>query len=113
MGYFISKMKNTMWRTCFILFCFLLTVFCGNYTYYDGFAYTNGNRTIQTVSAINQNLTNSTINFCVCQCLLTNGCSAFNLYSANSTCVLINDPTITEDDVVFNNMSKLLLVTAI
>lgn len=34
--WFILKMKNMMWQTCLILFCFFLTVFCGNYTYYVG-----------------------------------------------------------------------------
>ncbi len=121
-----------MWRTCFILFCFLLTVFCANYTYYDGkikyqifffckiififrkgFAYINSNQTISNISAINQTLTNQTVNYCVCQCLLTNGCSALTFYNASSTCSLVNDSNITEGEVNFNTMAKLVLINAV
>ncbi|CAF0727819.1 unnamed protein product [Rotaria sordida] len=91
-----------MWRTCLFLFCIVLSAFCGNYTYYDGFAH----------KATNQIIANQTIGTCVCQCLLTNGCSALTFYNQTATCSLVSDTIITEDDVSLNNTAKLLLISA-
>lgn len=74
-----------------------------------GFAYTNNN-SILTNSISQTN--NQSINSCVCQCLLTNGCSALTFYNGSDTCFLINDTMINENEVSLNNTALLLLVNA-
>lgn len=57
-------------------------------------------------------MTNSTLNVCVCQCLLTSGCAALTYYNSTQQCLLVSDRNITEDEVTLNNAATLLLVTA-
>ncbi len=111
-------MKN-MWCTCLILFCFVLSIFCGNYTYYSGkikililenepsflsigFAYNDGY----------QLMSNQTMDTCVCQCLLMSQCSGFTFYNETAQCSFFNDIIVTESEVSLNNTAILLLVTA-
>ncbi len=55
---------------------------------------------------------NQTINGCVCECLLTNGCSGLTFYNGFNKCSLFYDGTITENEVSLNNSALLLLVNA-
>ncbi|CAF1637750.1 unnamed protein product [Adineta ricciae] len=91
--------------TCYlilILGCLVLSVFSGNYTYYNGFAYISSNQTVL----------GQTLNTCVCQCLLANGCSALTFYNSSGLCTLVTDMNITESEVSLTNGATLLLVNA-
>ncbi|CAF0896235.1 unnamed protein product [Adineta steineri] len=85
-----------------LLVCFTASIFCGNYTYYGGFAYNTNTGTV----------TNQTMSTCVCQCLLTSGCSGFTFFNSSRTCALLADLNITEDEVNLNTDATLLLVSA-
>ncbi|CAF0728684.1 unnamed protein product [Adineta ricciae] len=91
--------------TCYLILiigCLVLGVFSGNYTYYNGFAYSSSNQTAP----------GPTLNACVCQCLLSNGCSALTFYNSSGSCILVSDMNITESEVSLTNGATLLLVNA-
>ena len=110
-----------MWQLCVLLLCCIVSVFCGNYTFYQGnagyplvFLFDEHLR-ISTGFAhkvTNQTITNQTISTCVCQCLLNNGCAALTFYDVTQNCSLVYSTVITESDVNVNSAAKLLLITA-
>lgn len=55
---------------------------------------------------------NITMDSCVCQCLLTQGCAALTYYNRSQTCSLVYDTVITESDVNLNSSARLLLISA-
>ncbi|CAF1202773.1 unnamed protein product [Rotaria magnacalcarata] len=95
-------MNDLMWSTCLFLSCIVLSTFCGNYSYYEGFAYKTSNTTAL----------NPTINSCVCSCLLTNGCTALTYYNDSNICSLVYDKTLTGNNVAINSTATLLIVSA-
>ncbi|UJR33424.1 hypothetical protein I4U23_020870 [Adineta vaga] len=98
-------MTNIACYLCVVLSCLVLGIFSGNYTYYDGFSYNTNNTSNQTVL-------NQTLNTCVCQCLLTNGCAALTYYNSTRQCSFISDLNITESEVSLTSGATLLLVNA-
>jgi hypothetical protein len=121
-------MENTMWHLFAILACVIVSVFAGNYTYYDGNRRTRKLLRVLSFKSCgclmsfsrlgfahrvnNQTLANQTITTCVCQCLLREGCAVLTFYNQTQSCSLVYDTVITENDISMNNTARLILVSA-